>query len=76
MYVIDNPLIMCPVSDLLNAVLKFIQANRNKKIKDIFDSIVTSSLFLNNKFIVKTPVTIINKRALVDLASPEKKGVG
>ena len=67
---------MCTLSDLLNAVLKLIHAIKNRNINANLDSTEILLSFLNNKFIVNIPVIKINSNALVDLASPEKKGVG
>ena len=72
----DSPAFICPVSDLPNAVLKLTHAIKNKKSNDNLDSKDTSLFFLNIKFMTKTPVNKINNKALVDLASLEKKGVG
>ena len=72
----DSPAFICPVSDLVSAVLKLTQAIKNKKSNDNLDSKDTSLFCLNIKFMTKTPVNKINNKALVDLASLEKKGVG
>ena len=67
---------MCPVSERLNAILKFIHEIINKKKSDNLVSQDVSLFFLNKELITKTPVIRINNNALVDLASFEKKGVG
>ena len=67
---------MCGVSDLLKAVLntKIDAKNINKNKVLLLD---VSFMFLS-KFIIiiKIPTIRKNNNALVDLASPDKKGVG
>ena len=67
---------MCPVSDLLNAVLKLTHAIKNKKNNDSLLSNDISLFLLKIKLMIRTPVNKINSKALVERASLEKKGVG